>query len=113
MNSWLILLVLLSCNRIGSGNGRDYDCGYGQGEPRRFPGGRDWDGDNDCGRNRDNDCESGRGRERDFERGSDRNRDCDCDTDRDSRGYNNNESRFDPRYDSRPFNNSDCGCDNQ
>lgn len=103
MNSWLILLLLLSCNRNGRGYSRDYDCGCDQGDFRRFPGGRDWERDSN------NDCErdSGRGRNRDNDG------DCDCDDDRDSRGFNNNESRFEPRFDGRPFNNSECGCNNQ
>ena len=110
MNSWLILLILLSFNQNGCRDNRDIDC------DRDFGNGRGRERDNDCGngrgRERDNDCGNGRVREPDFERGNDIGRDCDCDTDLDSRG-GNNESRFEPRFDGRPFDNSGCGCDNQ
>ncbi len=52
-----------------------------------------------CGNNRDRDCDCGNGRDRD----------CDCGRDRDCDG---NDSRFEPRFDARPFGGRDnCGCD--
>lgn len=91
MNSWIILLFLLFANR----NGRDID----------EPG---------CGcRPVDPPTSSCRPRERERER----ERDCECgrerEAERDTCPCNNNESRFEPRFDARPFNNSGCGCDDK
>lgn len=107
MNSWLILLLLLFGNQNGCSNNGDSDCGY---DSDRMQGGyrsseRSWDGD----RNGNFEREYGRGRNLDnnFD-GDDDDDSCGC-----NNNNNNNESRFEPRFDSRPFNNSDCGCDNQ
>lgn len=105
MNSWLILLLLLFGNQNGCNNNDDSDCGYGsdraQGCNRSAE--RGWDGD----RNGNFEREYGRGRnpDNDFD-GDDDDDSCGC-------SNNSNESRFEPRFDSRPFSNSDCGCDNQ
>ena len=104
MNSWLILLFLLLGNQNSRCNNGDFGCGcyndYGRGRGR--------DNDNGCdndygrGRGRDNDCgcdnDYGRGTNRNFERGNDIDR--------------NNDSRFEPCFDSGSFDNSDCGGDN-
>lgn len=105
MNSWLILLLLLFADGNCSGGNGDSDCGcerngFGQtgyrsggndlngGFGRGFGSGRNRDNDGDCG------CERTRGN------------DDDC-------GCGGNESRFESRFDAKPFGNTDCGCDNQ
>ena len=104
MNSWLILLLLLFGNQNGCCKNGNSDCGH---DSDRMQGGyrlseKGWDGD----RNGNFEREYGRGsRDNDFDRGGDDDS-CGCNN-------NNNESRFEPRFDSRPFSNSDCGCDNQ
>ncbi|MBD5448685.1 MAG: hypothetical protein HDR28_00700 [Lachnospiraceae bacterium] len=94
MNSWIILLFLLFWNQNGRNGIGDSGCGCEPVEPPCRPREREREGerdcDRDCGRDRD------RGRERDADRDS-----CPC----------NNDSRFEPRFDSRPFGNSGCGCD--
>ena len=99
MSAWIILLILFCCNsRCGCDSvfdrDRDGDCGCDNN--RRRGGERDCD--NDRGRDRDRDRDSDRGRDR-----RDSDRDCDCD-----------DSRFEPRFDARPFSNRDrdtCGCE--
>ena len=111
MNSWIILLFLLLGNRNGRDNNDDYGCSRGSNGPqtRNFPGERNWNGDPDdeCGCDGDNN----RGRNRDFDRNGDFNRGRNFDDDEDC-GCNN-ESRFEARFDSRSYDNSGCGCDNQ
>lgn len=90
MNAWIILLFLLARNNSGS-------CGCDGG----FGRDRDCGCDGDSGRDRDCDCDRDRGRDR----GRDRDGDCD-----------NNGSRFEPRFDARPFGDRDrdretCGCE--
>lgn len=106
MNSWLILLFLLIGNQNGRSNNGDSGCGCESDRPqtRSFPGERDWNNSSDCGcdndygrgnnRNYDNDNDCGRGR------GRDADGDYGC----------NNESRFDPRFNSGSYDNSGCGC---
>ena len=105
MNSWLILLLLLFGNQNSRSNDGDFGCGCDSEGPQPYyrSGERGWDGERDgnfereygSGRNRDDDC------------------DCERERDNDPYGCNNNEPRFDPRFDGRPFNNSECGCNNQ
>ena len=104
MNSWLILLLLLFGSQNGCSNSGDSDCGRdsdrGQGSYRSSE--RGWDGD----RNGNFEREYGRGnRDNDFDR-NDEDDSCGCNN-------NNNQSGFEPRFDARPFSNSDSGCDNQ
>lgn len=90
MNTWILLLLLFCC----------FDGGGCQRNDSRGNGG------NDCP---DRDCDCGNGRDRDCDRGNDR--DCDCDRGRD-RDCDGNDSRFEPRFDARPFGGGDnCGCD--
>lgn len=118
MNSWIILLFLLFANQNGCGSCGDSGCGCDKPEPPCCPGNRsrdrDCDRDCDCDRNRNRDRDCDCDRDRDCDRG--RDRDCDCgrerNNDRDSCGCNN-ESRFEQRFDARPFNNSGCGCDDK
>ena len=120
MNCWIILLLLLSGNQNGCRCIEEPECGCEPPTPpcrprdRERECDRDRDRDCDCGRDRDRDCDRGRDRDRDCDRGRDRDCDCDrgrdCDADRNPCSCNN-DSRFEPRFDSRPFNNSGCGCD--
>lgn len=101
MNTWIILLFLLSCcsdcGCNGSRQGRGGDCRSD----------RDCDRDRDCDDRRDRDC----GRDRDCDCGRDRDRDCDCGRDRDD-DCDRNGSRFEPRFDTRPFGDREnCGCE--
>lgn len=91
MNCWIIPLLLLCWNQNGRGGCGEPGCGCEPVEPPCRP--------------RERECDRGRDRDRDCERGRDR------DNDRDGCPCNNNDSRFEPRFDSRPFNNSGCGCD--
>ncbi|MDE6846926.1 MAG: hypothetical protein K2J99_14350 [Lachnospiraceae bacterium] len=93
MNCWIIPLLLLCWNQNGRWGNGEPGCGCEPVEPPCRPRERECDRDRD----RDRDCECGR----------DRNNDRDCD----GCPCNNNDSRFEPRFDSRPFNNSGCGCD--
>lgn len=89
MNTWILLLLLLSGSN-GCG-GRDVSC-------------RD---EKDNGRGRE--CGGGSGRDRDRDR--DREHDCGCDRDRE-RDCDGNDSRFEPRFDARPFGGGEtCGCE--
>ncbi len=92
MNCWIIPLLLLGWNQ----NGR---CGNGNSEcrPVEPPKPPCRPRERECDRDRECDCDCGRDR----------------DDDRDGCPCNNNESRFEPRFDSRPFNNSGCGCDDR
>lgn len=102
MNCWIIPLLLLCCNQSGRGGCMDSGCGCEPVEPPKppcRPRERDCDRDCDCDRNRD--C----GRDRDCDR--------DRDDDRDGCACKHNDSRFEPRFDARPFNNSGCGCDDK
>lgn len=99
MNCWIIPLLLLCWNQNGRGGCADSSCGCEPIEPPKPPCRPrerecDRDRDCDCGRDRDRDC----GRDRDNDRDG-----CPC----------NNDSRFEPRFDARPFNNSGCGCDDK
>lgn len=100
MNTWILLLLLLGCCD-GCGSQRNGSCGNtGNDCPDRNCG---------CGNERERDCDCGNGRDRDCDRGNDR--DCDCDRGRD-RDCDGNNSRFEPRFDARPFGGGDnCGCD--
>lgn len=91
MNTWILLLLLL-CNSDGGSCQRNNSCG-----------------NNRSGRNGD----FGNGRDRDCDRGNDRNRDCDCDCDcGNDNDCDGNDSRFEPRFDARPFGGGDnCGCE--
>lgn len=98
MNSWIILLLLSCWNQNGRGCVDEPQCGCEPVAPPCRPRERE------CERDRDNDCDRNR------------DRDCDCDRDRDCGADRepcpcNNDSRFEPRFDSRPFNNTGCGCD--
>lgn len=99
MNCWIIPLLLLCWNQNGRCGCADKGCGCEPVEPPKPPCRPrerecDRDRDCDCDRNRDRDC----GRDRDNDRDG-----CPC----------NNDSRFEPRFDARPFNNSGCGCDDK
>lgn len=98
MNTWILLLLLCCCD--GFGSQRNGSCGNNR------P-----DMDCDCGNIRDRDCDCDR--DRDCDRGNGRDRDCDCDRDRGrDRNCDGNDSRFEPRFDARPFGGGDnCGCD--
>ena len=92
MNCWIILWFLLCGNQNGRGV-CDPGCGCEPVEPPKPP------------------C---RPRERECDR--DRNRDCDCNRDRAPEREScpcNNDSRFEPRFDARPFGNAGCGCDDK
>ncbi|MDE6389199.1 MAG: hypothetical protein K2L82_15485 [Lachnospiraceae bacterium] len=99
MNCWIIPLLLLFWNQNGRGGCADSGCGCEPIEPPQPPC---RPRERECDRNRDCDC--GRDRDRDCGRDRDNDRDgCPC----------NNDSRFEPRFDARPFNNSGCGCDDK
>lgn len=97
MNTWLILLFLLLGNQGGGRSDASSGCGCA---------------DNGCGQTgfRTGGNAPGSGRNR----GNNGN-DCGCARERDNDcGCDGAESRFEPRFDARPFNNNqDCGCDNQ
>lgn len=85
MNFSWIILLLLLCNQSDCGRSQS-DCGCGQSDRGR--------GQSDCG------CEdSGRS-----SRGSSDQDSCPCE-----------DSRFEPRFEQRPFsgNNSTCGCEGE
>lgn len=93
MNCWIIPLLLLCFNRNGRSGCADTGCGCEPIAPPKPP------------------C---RPRERECDRDRDRDRDCGRDRDNDRDGCPcNNESRFEPRFDARPFSNSGCGCDDK
>lgn len=100
MNCWIILLFLLFWNQNGRNGIDDSGCGCEPVDPPCRPREREREceraRDCDCDRDRDRDCDRGRERERGSERDN-----CPC----------NNDSRFEPRFDARPFGNSGCGCD--
>lgn len=82
MNTWILLLLLLGGSNC---------CDTRQNDSCRDAG--------DCGRGR--------------ERGG-RDRDCDCDHDHDHHGHDCDgmDSRFEPRFDARPFGGGEtCGCE--
>lgn len=91
--NWIIPLLLLSWCQNGRGGCGNSGCGFEPVDPPCRPRERE------CDRDRERDRECGR------------NRDNDRDNDRDGCPCNNNDSRFEPRFDARPFNNSGCGCD--
>lgn len=100
MNCGIILLFLLLFNRDGRIGG-DTGCGCEPDppcRPREREGERNRERDCDCGKDRD------RGRDRDCGRDRDTERDgCPC----------GGESRFEPRFDSRPFPDTGCGCNDK
>lgn len=118
MNCWIILWFLLCGNQNGRGV-CDPGCGCEPVEPPKppcRPRERECDRDRnrDCDCNRDRDCGRDRDCDRDRDRDCNRNRDCDCDRapERESCPCNN-DSRFEPRFDARPFGNAGCGCDDK
>ena len=88
MNCSIILLFLLFCGRNGCGCGRDTGCGCEEPKPVPPP----------C-RPREREC----GRERDCGRDREPERDCSC----------GNDSRFEPRFEPRPFSDTGCGCNDK
>ncbi len=110
MNCWIIPLLLLCFSRSGCA---DTGCGCEPIAPPKPPC-RPRERECDRDRDRDRDCDCGRDRDRDRDCGRDRDRDCGRDRDNDRDGCPcNNESRFEPRFDARPFSNSGCGCDDK
>ncbi len=93
MNCWIILLFLCCCNRNGREGIGEPGCGCEPIAPPKPPC-RPRERERDCPRERDCDCR----RECEAERES-----CPC----------GNESRFEPRFEARPFGNQGCGCDDK
>ena len=88
MNCGIILLFLLFFNQRGCAGSDESGCGCEKPAPSPC---RPEENECGCGREREREC----GRERDTDRDG-----CTC----------NNDSRFEPRFESRPFSDAGCGC---